>query len=116
MLKISLTKLFQSPALLNTIVRNASCVKHPNDALIFRQVSDFCLNCHKINKTVLQFIIIKLVDNATFTYTYILGDPVTKDAIIIDPVYEKVERDLSLINQLQLNLKYAGITIYFNLI
>lgn len=62
-----------------------ACMKHPNEAVIFRQ----------------------LVDNATYTYTYILADLKTREAVIIDPVYEKVERDVELVNQLELKLKYA---------
>ncbi len=38
----------------------------------------------------------------------------TRDAILIDPVYEKVERDLKLIEQLKLNLLYAGIKYLTN--
>jgi glyoxylase-like metal-dependent hydrolase (beta-lactamase superfamily II) len=41
-------------------------------------------------------------------YTYILADPDTKEAIIIDPVIEMVDRDLNIIKDLGLNLKYAG--------
>ena len=41
------------------------------------------------------------------TYTYLLGDQVTKEAILIDPVLETVERDLSIINSLGLKLTYA---------
>ena len=44
----------------------------------------------------------------SFTYTYILADPDTKEAIIIDPVVEMVDRDLKIIKDLGLNLKYAG--------
>lgn len=62
-----------------------TCMKHPNDSVIFRQ----------------------LVDNDTYTYTYVLADFKTRDAVIIDPVYEKVERDVELIQQLGLNLKFA---------
>jgi hypothetical protein len=44
----------------------------------------------------------------------LLADQVTRDAILIDPVYEKVERDLKLIEQLKLNLLYAGIKYLTN--
>lgn len=50
----------------------------------------------------------QLVDNQTYTYTYLIADAQTRDAVIIDPVYEKVERDVELIKQLKLNLKYAS--------
>lgn len=48
----------------------------------------------------------QLFEKETSTYTYLLGDPVTKEAIIIDPVLETVERDFKLINELGLKLKY----------
>lgn len=38
------------------------------------------------------FIFRQLFENETSTYTYILGDPVSKEALIIDPVLETVER------------------------
>ncbi|XP_051790764.1 persulfide dioxygenase ETHE1, mitochondrial-like isoform X1 [Erpetoichthys calabaricus] len=41
------------------------------------------------------------------TYTYLLADKKTKEAVIIDPVLETVERDSRLIQQLQLKLLYA---------
>ena len=48
-----------------------------------------------------------MVDNVTYTYTYLLADANTRDAVIIDPVYEKAERDVSIIKELNLNLKFA---------
>ena len=47
------------------------------------------------------------MDETSHTYTYLLADLKTKDAILIDPVIEQVERDLKLVNELGLNLKYA---------
>ena len=41
------------------------------------------------------------------TYTYLLGDDVTKECILIDPVLETVERDPSVVKSLGLNLKYC---------
>lgn len=41
------------------------------------------------------------------TYTYLLGDPISKEAVLIDPVVELVERDLQFINDLGLKLVYA---------
>ena len=49
----------------------------------------------------------QLFESVSSTYTYILADPKSREAIIIDPVIETVERDTMVINQLQLNLKYA---------
>lgn len=41
------------------------------------------------------------------TYTYLLGCPITKEAVLIDPVKEMVERDLAVVEGLGLTLKYA---------
>jgi hypothetical protein len=38
----------------------------------------------------------------------LLADPKTKEAVIIDPVLETVERDFNLIKDLKLKLVYAG--------
>lgn len=54
-----------------------------------------------------DYIFRQLLEYKSFTYTYILADPKTKDAVIIDPVLEMVERDAKIINDLGLNLKYA---------
>ncbi len=42
----------------------------------------------------------QLFDEKTWTYTYIIGDNTSKEAIIIDPVRDKVERDLKLLQEL----------------
>eukprot|EP00041_Stephanoeca_diplocostata_P017084 m.339940 g.339940 ORF g.339940 m.339940 type:complete len:236 (+) comp20588_c0_seq11:273-980(+) len=52
----------------------------------------------------------QLFDRESCTYTYILADSVTKDAIIIDPVDTLVDRDVGLIEDLGLNLIYAANT------
>lgn len=49
----------------------------------------------------------QLFDYQSYTYTYLLGDQDTKDAILIDPVIELVRRDLHLLEDLGLNLRYA---------
>merc|ERR1712025_8578 len=41
------------------------------------------------------------------TYTYILGCNVTRSAVIVDPVDVTVNRDVNLLKELDLNLKYA---------
>lgn len=48
----------------------------------------------------------QLFEKESSSYTYLLADPVTYEAIIIDPVLETVERDLRLIQELGLNLLY----------
>ncbi len=49
----------------------------------------------------------QLFDYETWTYTYLLWDDVTNEAAIIDSVLEQKERDLTLIQQLGLTLKYS---------
>lgn len=49
----------------------------------------------------------QLFDSVSSTYTYLLADLTTKDAIIIDPVLGHAKRDAQLINELGLQLKYA---------
>lgn len=42
----------------------------------------------------------QLLEYETNTYTYIIADKTTKEAIVIDPVLETVERDAKLIQEL----------------
>ena len=49
----------------------------------------------------------QLYDNETSTYTYLIADENTKEAALVDPVIEQVERDLKLIQELGLNLRYC---------
>jgi sulfur dioxygenase len=46
----------------------------------------------------------QLFDPASSTYTYLLGDTASREALLIDPVYEQVPRDLSLLQELGLKL------------
>lgn len=48
----------------------------------------------------------QLFESQSSSYTYLLADASTKEAILIDPVLETVERDLKLINELNLKLLY----------
>ena len=49
----------------------------------------------------------QLFDPASSTYTYLIGDTQTREAIIIDPVDEQIERDLALLREQNLSLKYV---------
>lgn len=49
----------------------------------------------------------QLFDEDTWTYTYLLADPETKEALIIDPVLERADRDARLISELGLELVYS---------
>lgn len=49
----------------------------------------------------------QLFDTDSSTYTYLIADDTIHEAIIIDPVFEQVERDLKLIREHGLKLKYT---------
>ncbi len=49
----------------------------------------------------------QLFDRDTWTYTYLLFDPETLEGVIIDPVKEKFDRDLQLLEELGIELKYV---------
>ncbi len=49
----------------------------------------------------------QLFEACSSTYTYIVGDEQTREAIIIDPVLETLDRDLKLIDELGLKLLYS---------
>ena len=50
---------------------------------------------------------IQLFDPASSTYTYLLFDEATRDALIIDPVEEQLERDLAALRQYGLKLVWT---------
>lgn len=49
----------------------------------------------------------QLFDKESSTYTYLIADPATQAAILVDPVLEQVERDLKLLEELGLHLRYC---------
>jgi len=49
----------------------------------------------------------QLFDPGTSTYTYLIADPETGAAALVDPVLEQVERDWQLIQELGLHLHYC---------
>lgn len=46
----------------------------------------------------------QLFDQVSSTYTYLLADEATREALLIDPVFEQHARDAALIRELELNL------------
>ncbi len=54
-----------------------------------------------------NIIFYQLLEPSTSTYTYLLADPISKEAILIDTVLDKIERDLTLVQELDLKLKYV---------
>jgi glyoxylase-like metal-dependent hydrolase (beta-lactamase superfamily II)/rhodanese-related sulfurtransferase len=49
----------------------------------------------------------QLYDSKSSTYTYLLADPDTREAVLIDPVFEQVQRDEALVRELELKLRYT---------
>lgn len=54
-----------------------------------------------------DFFFRQLFDETSWTYTYLLGDINSKEAILIDPVLEQAKRDAQLIQDLGFTLTYA---------
>lgn len=54
--------------------------------------------------TVSTLVFRQLFDPASSTYTYLLGDPASGEALLIDPVFEQVRRDTALLRELGLRL------------
>jgi glyoxylase-like metal-dependent hydrolase (beta-lactamase superfamily II) len=49
----------------------------------------------------------QLFDTESSTFTYLLGDAASGEAVLIDPVLERVDRDLALVEELGLRVKYV---------
>src|SRR6516165_3905760 len=49
----------------------------------------------------------QLFDPTSSTYTYLLGDSTTGEAVLVDPVFEQVRRDAALISELGLKLLWS---------
>jgi sulfur dioxygenase len=63
----------------------------------------YCLDAGKpVSHTFRQ-----LFDSRTSTYTYLLADNASKEAVLIDPVLELVDRDVTLVKELGLKLVFA---------
>lgn len=52
-------------------------------------------------------IFLQLVEPQSSTYTYLIGCDATREAALIDPVLEAVDRDLALLRELGLSLKFT---------
>lgn len=47
----------------------------------------------------------QLFDPQSSTYSYLLGEPRSREALLIDPVFDHVRRDAALVRELDLSLK-----------
>jgi sulfur dioxygenase len=54
-----------------------------------------------------QLLFRQLFDTESSTYTYLLADKESKEAVLIDPVLERAARDKKLVEELGLSLKYT---------
>ena len=60
-------------------------------------------NAHADRKLIFH----QLFESESSTYTYLLADKKTREAVLIDPVLETVDRDFKLVTDLNLKLKYV---------
>ncbi|GFW56708.1 persulfide dioxygenase ETHE1, mitochondrial [Trichonephila clavipes] len=58
----------------------------------------------------MNLIFRQLFDSVSCTYTYLLADAQSRNAILIDPVLEQVARDVKLVKELDLNLLFVANT------
>ncbi len=49
----------------------------------------------------------QLFDPQSSTYTYLLGDPASREALLVDPVFEQARRDAALVEELGLKLAWT---------
>ena len=49
----------------------------------------------------------QLFDHETWTYTYLVADEESGEAVLIDPVLDQIARDTKLLDELQLKLVYT---------
>lgn len=69
-----------------------------------KRFKDISIKGEEMNK---EIIFHQLFEAESSTYTYIIADKKTKEAAIIDPVLETVDRDIKLIEELGLKVIYA---------
>jgi len=58
-----------------------------------------------MTRMVAPMIFRQLVDSRSSTYTYLVADAATRDAVLIDPVFELYARDAALVRELGLRLR-----------
>jgi glyoxylase-like metal-dependent hydrolase (beta-lactamase superfamily II) len=49
----------------------------------------------------------QLFDAETWTFSYLIADPASQEALLVDPVLEQVDRDLKYLQELGLTLRYC---------
>ena len=75
---------------------------------MFRQVSSLQIQTCLSNYLTVLGTFLQLFDRESCTYTYLLADTDSKEAVLIDPVIELAQRDRQVLEDLGLNLVYAS--------
>ena len=95
-------------ARLHRVATDAPVVRHPCPAaspLRRPDNMDRALIAHRVTGSpviLANLVFRQLFDAASSTYTYVLGDPRTRAAVVIDPVFEQHLRDHALLGELGL--------------
>ncbi|MGF6753428.1 sulfur dioxygenase [Paraburkholderia sp. GAS42] len=63
--------------------------------------------CQQNQGSRIVLIFRQLFDQQSSTYTYLFADSATREAVLVDPVFEQVRRDTALIDELGLRLLYT---------
>merc|ERR1711973_973709 len=86
----------------------------PVSSVLASKITDPCWSSSRCYVTKLEgptqsenFFLRQLFDRESCTYSYLLADAVSKDAVVIDPVIDFLERDLEIVFELGLRIKYA---------
>ena len=104
--------MFTRPAgcVLKTFINHGRCLSETKRALsnrsFVRQVEE--KETHELICISESVFFIQLFEQITSTYTYIIADGKSREAVIIDPVITTVARDAQLLKQLGLRLRYAS--------
>lgn len=90
----------QAQALAATLLRSLPIRVRPVPTLSYEKADR-----SGVSQTTLLFR--QLFDPESSTYTYLIADSQTKEAVLVDTVLEQVERDLQVLNDLGLSLRYC---------
>lgn len=91
----------QSRNVLVHVKLTKSCL--PSSPRVTSPIRHYCARMDLGERMILR----QLFESESSTYTYLLADTDNKEAVLIDPVLETVDRDLKLIDELGLSLKLA---------
>jgi sulfur dioxygenase len=78
------------------VARIAKCIDCPHDSASLRDLRKQAIRA--------MLIFRQLFDSTSSTYSYLLGDDASGQAVLIDPVFEHARRDSALVRELDLTL------------